>query len=80
MAKRYIDDQAPVYAFDFDPAVPMERQVAAREALARFVERRRREMADPPPEGMGLDGRPLQGTQNVERRTMNAEKVENDVP
>ena len=56
----HIDDHAPAYEFTFDPAVPMERQVAVREALARYVERRRREMADPPPEGVGLDGRPLQ--------------------
>lgn len=70
MGKDYIDDLGPTYEFTFDPTAPSDKIIAAREALARFVEKRRREMADPPPEGVGLDGRPLQ-TQNVERRTQN---------
>ena len=71
MGKSYIDDSDPLYDFTFDPLAPPDKIIAVREALARYLERTKREKADPPPEGMGLDGRPLQGTQNVERRTQN---------
>ncbi len=68
-----INEQQPRDAFLADPSLPAETQMKAREALARYVERQKRKYGDPPPEGYGLDGYPLQRTQNVERRTRNEE-------
>ena len=60
MSKSYIDDHAPAYEFSFDPTAPPEKIIKAREALVRFTERRKHKLGDPPPEGVGLDGYPLQ--------------------
>lgn len=64
MGKSYIDDRDPAYEFTFDPTAPPENIIKAREALARFMERRKHKLGDAPPDGIGLDGRPLQRGKN----------------
>lgn len=72
MKKKSIDDRDPAYEFTFDPTAPTENIIKAREALERYTERQKHRLGDAPPDGVGLDGYPLQGKQN--------EKVENDTP
>ena len=65
MGKSYIDDITPAPEFAFDPTLPVDVMIAAREAHLRYLELRRRLLAAPPPDGVGLDGYPLQ---RVERK------------
>ena len=60
MSKSYIDDITPAPEFAFDPTLPVDVMIAAREAHIKYLELRRRALADPPPKGVGLDGYPLQ--------------------
>lgn len=64
MGKSYIDDITPAPEFAFDPTLPVDVMIAAREAHLRYLELRRRLLAAPPPDGIGLDGRPLQRGKN----------------
>lgn len=59
MGKSYIDDITPAPEFAFDPTLPVDVMIRAREAHLRYRELRKRILAAEPPDGVGLDGRPL---------------------